>query len=311
VDDPGSAVRREQEDVLGARQANDLYGRAAVRRRLDRDVWRRLGSGVVVCHNGPLTERQRLWALLLAGPKGSALGGWSALAFDGMPDGFAQPGHLVVPGGRRRPDVREARVVYSRQLGPADVHPTRRPRRTRPVRSAVDAAVLHEEPASARLALVQVVQAGVVRPRELAAVLERRGQCRHLGVLRETVLDVEGGVRSIPELRFSRLVREAGLPPASRQAVVRGPAGRYYLDAEWPELLLAAEVHGVHHGAAAQQESDWRRHNELTLTGRHVLHFTSFAVRHRPEEVREVLTRAYAGRLAASGPRWAPPAVSA
>jgi hypothetical protein len=281
-----------QHDVLDRRQACALWSPAVVRRRIAAGVWQQPHRRVVVCHNGPLSDEQRLWALLLSGPPGSALAGYSALAFDGMPEARTAPGHLVVPGGRRPPHAPGARVVLSRVLGPEDVHPHRQPRRTRPARSLVDAAIGCVHAGAARLVLIRGSQAGVARPGQLTDALARRGQCHHLAVLTETIGDLGGGVRSLPEKRFGELVRRAGLPPPRRQAPVRTPDGRYYLDAEWPQIGLAAEVHGVHHAHVDQLESDWVRHNELTLRGRRVLHFTSFAVRHRGDAVVATLQRA-------------------
>ena len=141
--------------------------------------------------------------------------------------------------------------------------------------------------------LIQGVQAGVTRPQDLRSALRRRGQCHYLAVLHETVGDLEGGVRSLPEQRFAALVRRAGLPEPARRVVVRSPDGRHHLDADWPDADVSAEVHGVHHAHAAQPEHDWRRHNDLTvLTHRKVLHFTSHQVRTRPDEVAAVLAAA-------------------
>ena len=203
---------------------------------------------------------------------------------------------VLIPDGARRPRLGGLLTSHSAALGPADVHPDRAPPRTRPDRSLVDAAGWAPSPAAARLVLLEGVQAGIASPEQIADVLTTRGQCRYLGLLRETVLDLAGGIRSIPEREFSMLVRRAGLPTPTRQAVVRGPDGRIYLDAEWPEWGVSAEVHGVHHGLVRQLESDWLRHNELTVGGRQVLHFTSYAVRHRPETVLRVLARALAAQ---------------
>lgn len=282
--------------VLSARQATVRFGTAVVRRRLSSGRWVSPRPGVICCHNGPLTPMQSLWAVLLAGPARSALGGWSALACDGLAHGFGEQPHLIIPGSARAPHLPGVRVLRSRALGVADVHPDRQPRRTRPARSAVDAAVLAATPRSARLALVRVVQQGLARPGDLTAVLAHRGQCRYLGVLRETATDLAGGARSLPEREFARLVLTAGLPTPARQAVVRGRNGRYYLDCDWPQLRLAAEVHGIQHLLMQQQESDWVRHNELTIGGRAVLHFTSFDVRHRGDHVIAVLRSAAARR---------------
>jgi hypothetical protein len=143
------------------------------------------------------------------------------------------------------------------------------------------------------LALLQGVQAGVTTPTDLRVALDRRGQCHRVGLLREVIDDLEGGERSIPEHDFTLLVRRAGLPPPARQSVVRGPSGRYYLDADWPEHGISVEVHGAQHRLAARLEQDWQRHNAITVAeGRRILHFTAYQVRHEADEVIALLRRA-------------------
>ena len=66
-------------------------------------------------------------------------------------------------------------------------------------------------------------------------------------LLIETLTDIAGGGHSLPEVAFSRLVRCAGLPPPTRQAILRRPDGRYYLDAEWRPQRVAAEIDGLAH----------------------------------------------------------------
>ena len=285
-------VVERQEGVLTRAQAAALVGRSAARRKVIRGLWASPWPGVLVCHNGPLTPTQRLWAALLACPTGSALGGWSALAFDGLSRGLAELPRVLIPDRARHPRLDSLLASHSAALGPADVHPDRVPRRTRPARSLIDAACWAPSAAAARVVPIEGVQAGVTTPDQLAEVLTTRGQCRYLGVLRETVLDLSGGIRSVPEHEFSLLVRRACLPAPARQTVVRGLDGRYYLDAEWPEWRVSAEVHGAHHGLIRQLDADWVRHNELTVGGRRVLHFTSFAVRWTPDAVASVLARA-------------------
>ncbi len=280
------------EGVLRLADAVALFGRSLVRRELASGRWRRAHRRVVVRHNGPLPPRQRLWVALLAGSLGAALGGWSALAFDGMPEGFDAVPTVLIPQGARRPAIDGARVAFSRALGEVDVAPMRHPRRTRPHRSLVDAASASSSAAAARLVLLKGVQQGVATSTQLAEMLARRGQCSHLAVMLETVADLDGGPGSIPEREFARLLRRAGLPQPTRQSVALRPAGRAYLDARWESTDVAAEVDGAHHALAEQRDADWGRHNDLTATGLRVLHFTSFAVRHRPNSVAEVVRRA-------------------
>ena len=69
-----------------------------------------------------------------------------------------------------------------------------------------------------------------------------RGPIARCGLVRETIMDAEGGIHSAPEHDFTRIVMRRGLPRPSRQAVVRRRTGRYYLDARFDPWGVAAEV---------------------------------------------------------------------
>jgi very-short-patch-repair endonuclease len=289
---PATEILGVQQGVLSLRQTIPGISRSAVHRHLRAGRWQRPWAGVVVTHNGPLTPQQRLWAALLGCPPRAALGGWSALAFDGMPDGLTSPPRVLLPPGARRPSMPGVIFEYSSQLGAEDVHPGAHPRRTRPARSLIDAAARATSPARARLVLVRGVQEGLVTPGQLEAALHTRGQCRHLGLLRETVTDLEGGLRSIPEAEFARLLLKRGLPLPEHQHFLQRPDGRFYLDAAWPTRLLGVEVEGSHHRLADQREHDWVRHNRATVAGWRLLHISAYEIRHEPETVAGLLREA-------------------
>lgn len=283
-----------EDTVLSRQQAIERHGAAHLRRCLAHGIWQSPFRGVVVTHNGPLTARETAVAALLSCPPGSVLGGWSALELDGMTGLGERPPWILIKDGARRPDRPGVRITHSAALGEDDVWPDRRPPRTRPARSLVDAASAAPSAAAARLMLIRGQQQGLVVPQQLGLVLPTRGQCHHLGVMQETVLDLEGGIRSVPEREFAQLVRQAGLPDPQRQALVAGPDGRFYLDADWPEVGLGAEVHGQHHREAQVQEHDWSRHNALTVGGRSILYFSSYAVRRERPMVISTLSAAWA-----------------
>ena len=93
-----------------------------------------------------------------------------------------------------------------------------------------------------------------------------------------------------------RLLRSAGLPLPARQARVRREDGSYYLDAEWPAYALGAEIDGAQHDEVLVREYDHQRQNELTLSGRWMLRFSSYAVRHHPQLVVATVERALRSR---------------
>jgi hypothetical protein len=288
---PEDSIVVDQDGVLLGTQAIQLFGRGYVRAQLAARRWHRPVRGVIVLHNGPLTESQRRWVALLAAAPDSALGGLTALTVDGF-DGFAvgRP-QVVQPMGARRPTYRDVVPHWSIYLGDADVHPLRRPRRTRPARSLLDEASWTTIERRARALVLAGVQQRIVRPRDLRESLTRRGACRHRGLIVESILDAVGGIQSLPELDFEMIRRRFGLPEPERQAVRRRRDGKCYLDVDWPDFDTACEIHGVPHIRVLQWESDLERANEISIAGPRSLVFSSYAVRHQQPRVGDQLVR--------------------
>ncbi|MGZ4454331.1 MAG: hypothetical protein ACXVWX_15535, partial [Nocardioides sp.] len=77
--------------------------------------------------------------------------------------------------------------------------------------------------------------------------------------------DLADGAQSLGELDFVDACRRRGLPTPVLQAVTRGPRGRVFRDAHWPEFGVTAEIEGVHHDAPEHAIDDSLRQNELTI----------------------------------------------
>lgn len=296
-DDAWQEVRREQHGVVHRSEVPPEQ-REHVRRRVRRGTWRRLARDVFVGHNGPLTSDQQLWAVIKAAPPGSALSGPTALALADLRGFPAEAVYVTVPCGTSMPEVTGVATVvhYSRFLDAADVHPVRRPRRTRPARSALDAAAWYDSDDRARAVLLASVQQRLLTPQLLAEALPRRGPCLRHALIIETICDAAGGIASVPEREFDAICRQRNLPSPTRQRVVRRDQGRYYLDAEWEGYALAAEIDGMPHMDVLSWDADLDRMNEIAIDGRTILRFTSFSVRHRPAAVGDTLTRALVAR---------------
>ncbi len=276
--------------VLTIREAQDLFGAWPVRRRIRDGIWTRPCRGVVVIHNGPLSQHERDLLALASSPPRSALAGAAALRHDGFDARDAR--HLVVlPSGARAPSWQGATPHWSGALDDDDVHPERRPRRTRPARSVLYAASWHGNERYARWIVISALQSGLVTTRHLREALTRRGRCRHRSVIVSSILDASGGIQSVPERDFAAIWRASGLPRASRQEAVRGPSGRFYLDVWCEQFGFGVEVHGIPHLAVEQWDDDLVRANEVVITGRHCLTFSSYAVRHHPGSVLDQLDR--------------------
>lgn len=263
-------------------------GRAVVRWRLERGRWQQPCRGVVVTRPGPLSPDEMLWVVVLGAGTGAVLGGLTAARLDGL-TGFDDGRiHVVLPAARQvEASLSNAAVVHrSRLLGPADVHPVRRPPRTRTPRSIVDAASWMRTENGSRAVLAAGVQQRLVRAEHLAVVLARRGPVPRRALMRATLADIAGGAQALSELDFCRLTRRFGLPEPTRQAFRRDEHGRVrWLDACWESARLVVEVDGLWHMDATAWWADMQRDNELTLSGYRVLRFSAFAVRDHPEVV--------------------------
>lgn len=281
-----------QHGVLSRAQATEFIDPLTLRHWLGH-VWRAPHPRVVVTHNGPLTPAQRDWAALLAAPDGSALWGGSAARWDGFRDRLADDQvHVVQPVGTRRLVMPGVTAHWSSRLGADDVHPTSEPRRTRIARSVIDLASSCRTDGRARTVVFIALQQRLATTEQLAACLDARGPCRHRAELAQTLGEAAGGIHSLPERDFSAIVRRWRLPEPSRQAVLRRPDGRYYLDALWLRYLLTAEVDGVQHRDADQWESDLGRTADVVAQGLRQIRFSSYAVRRRADLVGDRLSRA-------------------
>lgn len=280
------------DSVITSRQAAERHGTTTVRTKISRGLWQRPRRGVVVTHNGPLTRDERDRIIVLAAPPGSALGGLTALRYDGLTGFTSDQTFVVFPDGHR-PRRLGAVIHYSTMLDERDVHVHREPRRTSPARSVCDAATWGPSHRFARTIVLAAFQQGLVNLTAMRDALGRRGKCKRRSVIIQSVLDAVGGMQSLPERDFDEIVRGLGLPRPARQHPVRGPEGRYYLDVVWPAFGVSVEVHGTHHHEVAQWSADLARGNELAISGRRTLSFTSFSIRHEREAVADQLARMF------------------
>lgn len=278
--------------VLTRVDAVATHGRSHVDARLRARRWqRRLGS-LIVTHNGPLDERQRLWVSLLAAPPGTVVGGLSAAALDGFAGFPPETLTLVAPGASRNQRERiliacdwPVQVHWSTKLDGRDVRPGANPPRTTVARSVVDAASERVAPARSRVLVLAAVQQRLATPASLWDALSRRGRCRNRAVIAESINDAAGGIESLPEDAYNRILVARGLPRPHRQTPVARPDGRYYLDNDWPDLGVRAEIHGIPHLAVQNWEHDLERQNDIAIGLGGLLVFSSWAVRNEPRRV--------------------------
>jgi very-short-patch-repair endonuclease len=286
-------AERIAEDLGVLAPARVLELNADVRRRVRSRHWQRVGRCVVM-HNGPITPDQLMWAAVLSPEGTAALARESGLRAGGV-RGLGDPNLCVAtPWGRTPAAIPGVTYVRTRILTPQDLVPGGLPPRMTAARCLIDAASRATRD-RARTLIAMTVQQKRATPEQLRAVLDRLSSVHQEVLVRLTIDDVEGGAHSLPELRFTRLMRASGLPMPSRQTIRQRPDGRYYLDVEWEEFNLAGEVDGAHHRDAQQWEADVLRHDELMIGGDRVLRLLSWWVRDRPELVVDLVGRALRG----------------
>lgn len=285
--------------VAARRTAVTVHGEGFVRAQLKARRWQQPADGVLVAHNGPLTEEQRMWVGLLASPPGTVLHGLSAACWDGLTGFSADHPSLVIPGssrspGRQRPQLPDAWQVgirWSTMLDERDVSPIALPPRTRLPRSIVDAASERVPSRRSRVLVLAAVQQRLLTPADLWDALSRRGRCRNRAVIAESILDAGGGIDSLPEHEFDLIRRRRRLPEPTRQVVLRRRDGRFCLDTEWQPWGVRGEVHGIPHSFVRNWDRDLRQQNEIAIDGGGLLVFSSYAIRHLGDEVGDQLER--------------------
>ncbi len=271
----------------------------SLRNRVASGRWRAVRWGVLVAHNGPITEVQRLWVGVLAvgGDAPAYLGGLSALIASGLRTVRNRAIDVLVPAYRRVSAPRGVTLHRTRHLPDVDRRPHTRPPTTTPARSVVDAAQWARSDDEARLIVASSFQQRLVGAGDLESVLARLPRARRRSLVLRTAWDCAGGSESLGELDVLTLCRRGGLPVPSRQVERRDRSGRRrYLDLYFDDWKVVVEIDGAHHMNVGQMWDDARRQNDLELAGYVVLRYPVFVVRQHPDlvlaEIRHALTAA-------------------
>lgn len=243
--------------------------------------WQRRGQQVVSNVTGELSRRSRWWVAVLEAGSGAALDGVTALFAAGL-KGYDEPRiHLSMPKSAKPRSVRGVRIHETRRRRPEDVMPAGLPR-VRPEIAAVRAALWAGTDRQAALLLIMAVQQGCTTADALAVAAGSIHRDRRRRLLWAIIGDIRDGVRSLGELDFARLCRQAGLPEPDRQLVRDVGAGVVYLDCCWDRYDLVAEIEGIHHAEAPQVIRDALRQNEITNQRAVVLRIPVVGLRTEP-----------------------------
>jgi len=105
-----------------------------------------------------------------------------------------------------------------------------------------------------------------------------------------SILDEGHEKASWLERRFVRLLGSSSIPSYFREFEVAG----YFVDFAWPEVMLGVEVHGAKwHRKRKRWAKDLARHNDLTVVGWTILHFTWDEIKQRPSDVTAEILATY------------------
>jgi hypothetical protein len=272
-------------------------------RRAQRHVrasrWQRPTVGVVVAHNGPLTPVQKEWIALLAAGPGAVLCGLTAAASFGLRGFPVEQVHVLTDYLRSSArTVPWARLHRTRLPYAGDVHAALAPPRVRAPVAIAQSAAWAATPRYGCAVLAAGVQQRVVRAADVRSCLVRLPRVRDRLLFLRVIDDIAGGAQALAEIDATRRCAEAGLPAPTRQRLRDDRDGRRrYLDLDWEQWRLAAEIDGRQHMEFVRWQDDLDRQNEVVIPGdRTVLRFSSITVRTRPQRFTDQIRRALIAR---------------
>lgn len=269
---------REQFIAFGLSEAEVLAN-------LEGRRWRRLNDHVLATHNGPLTRRQAMWAVVLSAPGPAALCSETILELFGVPGAETEAIQLLVPRGARPLDVPgvNIKVHESRRFpSPGEITSREGLPITSLARATVDAAVWSRDIHRAWRIMVAPVQARRLRPEQLRTELDKAGKVRHRKSLGLLLADLEGGAQALSEVEFLRFCRRHNLPRPKCQARYDRGGRRRYLDAEFRSRrrrrVVRVEIDGGIHLKLAVRAQDTIKDNDAHIAGELVLRYASISI---------------------------------
>ncbi|MEP6623450.1 MAG: type IV toxin-antitoxin system AbiEi family antitoxin domain-containing protein [Acidimicrobiia bacterium] len=248
-------------------------------RRLESGRWEVLQRGVYALSGSPPSwERSVLAAVLAAGP-GAVASHMTAFMLHGLDGGYRAEIAITVDDTTPR-SLRRVVVHRSLVLAPEDRTVVRGIAVTSVARTLADCSGMLSLGQLAR-GLDDALVRDLVTHVQVDEVAKRLGPARGRKISRLRILLSERGresdtAGSRPEMRMFRVLRDAGLPdPESQHPVVVG-VQRFFIDAAYPEQLLALEYQGFDpHRTRRSFDADARRTRLLASVGWTVLCFTS------------------------------------
>jgi hypothetical protein len=286
LDRTAAEIASRQHGLITSVHARALgFSRQHLATRVEKGRWERVHRGVYVLGGAPRTEEQRLLAAVLAtnGVSSHRAGMylWNYEPPHVEPEVTVdEERHLVVPGVvvHRSRDLRHSHTVLRSGI------PT-----TTATRLLADIGAVLPWWYVERC-IDRGIAAGHFTPNDIVGVrweMSRQGRTG-LGALQTALDHAQFGAEepaSVLEAAFARICKAAGLPMPVFQYEVRVAGRTRYIDAAWPDLMLAVEVDGFASRVDRSRFQDDRdRQNALVLVGWTVPRFT--ARRHPPAGVR-------------------------
>jgi hypothetical protein len=230
--------------------------------QLHNDRWQTLYWGVYAAFTGRPSRMAVLWAAVLRGGPGAALGYQTAAEVDGLADRPSEAIHLVVSSSRRVASASRGRqemprvAIHYRARAEDAIHPSRTPPRTRIEETTLDLTQVAVSLDEAFSWLARACSRRLTTAMLLHEAMAARPKLRWRLELTDALDDIRDGAHSVLEWRYIRGVElRHGLPRADRQALSRAGRRTRYLDNQYREFGVLVELDGR---AAHPAESRWR-----------------------------------------------------
>jgi len=246
--------------------------------------WRELNERVIVCHNGPLTWQQKVWAVYLSAQSPAAICGLTGMQIWRVRGFETDQVHVLVVRGAKVMEVEDVDVVVheSRRFNASDVIPGPLAPVTRLARCVVDAAAWTPDIWTAYRLLVAPVQQRRIQAETLRREMLTAGRVRHRRPLLNLANDLCGGADALSEVEFLRFCRRHNLPRPTCQRRMDSRGRWRYLDATFIRpsdgVPVGVEVDGGIHLLLSVRNEDTIKDNDAILDRRLVLRYASAGI---------------------------------
>lgn len=268
--------------------------------------WQRVYDGVYAAYTGPLPRPTQIWAAVLLCGAGAAASHETAAELWGFLGVRAREVHVSVPVSRRVYGRRLV-VVHNSAFLPKAAHPTASPPRTRVEATVVGLVNAAPRFRDAVAAITGSCQPRLTTPERLRAAVELRSKLRWRRDVIGVLADVSDGAETPLELAYvSRVERAHGLPVGKRQRHRRVERRVQWIDVDYADFHVRAELDGRLGHIGEGRRQDRRRDNLSTEEGWATLRYGWVEVVEESCDVAEQVFRVlgaggWRGRLKACG----------